>query len=94
MERFLLLETVVHFLDAFAIYLAKQIQTVFCQTQRLSPVIRGEGLCVGTSRIDSGTRGLIDPMGFRSRTRSRSLGNVCVEGERVPSKWLPVVNCR
>jgi D-apiose dehydrogenase len=59
MERFLLDETCVHFLDTFR-YLAGEIAAVFCRTARINPVIRGEDCALVLLDFRSGARGLID----------------------------------
>jgi len=59
LERFLVLETVVHFLDTFR-YLAGEIDWVFCRTERLNPAIRGEDYALIQLGFASGAHGLID----------------------------------
>jgi len=89
MERFLLQETVVHFLDTFR-YLAGEIQTVFCQTQRLNPVIRGEDYALVHLSFDSGARGLIDANRMSGPNPPEvALGTFALEGECASVRMTP-----
>ena len=59
MPRLLVLETLVHFLDT-ARYLFGEIEEIYCQTERINPVIAGEDLVVMIVRHQNGLRGVID----------------------------------
>lgn len=59
MERFLLFETVVHFLDTFR-YLLGEISEVYCRTDRINRVIAGEDYALIQLGFRSGGHGLID----------------------------------
>jgi D-apiose dehydrogenase len=59
MERFLLQETVVHFLDTFR-FLGGEIASLYCRTARLNPHIRGEDCALVQVRFESGADGVVD----------------------------------
>ena len=59
MPRLLVLETLVHFLDT-ARFLFGEMEEVYCQTERVNPVIGGEDMAVIMLRHRSGLRGVID----------------------------------
>jgi D-apiose dehydrogenase len=59
MPRLLIYETLVHFLDT-ARYLMGEIASVYCQTQRLNPMIAGEDAAQIHLRFVSGATGVID----------------------------------
>jgi D-apiose dehydrogenase len=59
MERFLVQESLVHFLDT-ARFLAGEIREVWCRTGRINPVIRGEDCALIHLDFESGAGGLID----------------------------------
>lgn len=59
MPRLLVLETLVHFLDT-ARFLFGDIEEIYCQTERVNPVIVGEDLAVMVLRHQGGLRGVID----------------------------------
>jgi predicted dehydrogenase len=59
MPRLLVIETLVHHLDT-ARFLMGDIDEVYCQTERLNPVIRAEEFVLILLRHKSGVRGMID----------------------------------
>ena len=59
MPRLLLIETIVHHLDT-ARFLMGDIEEVYCQTERLNPVIRAEDFVLILLRHKGGVRGVID----------------------------------
>jgi len=59
MQRFLVYETGVHFLDT-ARYLAGNIDSVYCRTRRLNSGIRGEDFAIIQVAFAGGVEGLID----------------------------------
>lgn len=59
MPRLLLIETVVHHLDT-ARFLMGDIEEVYCQTEKLNPVIQAEDFVLILLRHKSGVRGVID----------------------------------
>jgi D-apiose dehydrogenase len=82
MERFLLQETVVHFLDTFR-FLGGEIETVACRTARINPVIAGEDYAVVQVGFRSGAAGLIDANRISGpETPPLAFGTMRLEGER------------
>lgn len=59
MEQLLIYETLVHHLDTSR-YLAGEIASVFCQTQRVNPRIVGEDYALVQLKFQSGGHGLLD----------------------------------
>lgn len=59
MKRFLIYETLVHFLDTFR-YLAGEISEIYCRSFRLNPVMAGEDAALIRLGFESGADGLID----------------------------------
>jgi predicted dehydrogenase len=59
MPRLLVYETLVHFLDTFR-FLLGEIDSVYCETARLNPVIAGEDAASIHLHFRSGAAGLID----------------------------------
>ena len=59
MERFLVFETVVHFIDTFR-YLAGPIRSVWCRAARVNPAIAGEDYALLVLGFTEGANGLID----------------------------------
>jgi predicted dehydrogenase len=59
MPRLLLIETLVHHLDT-ARFLMGDIEEVYCQAEKLNPVIRAEDFVLILLRHASGVRGVID----------------------------------
>jgi predicted dehydrogenase len=59
MPRLLVIETLVHHLDT-ARFLMGDIEEVYCQTERLNPVIRAEDFVLILLRHKGGVRGVID----------------------------------
>jgi predicted dehydrogenase len=59
MPRLLLIETVVHHLDT-ARFLMGDIEEVYCQTEKLNPIIRAEDFVLILLLHKSGVRGVID----------------------------------
>ncbi len=59
MERFLLIEVIVHHIDT-ARFLFGDIDEVYCQTGTLNPVVGAEDFALLTLRHRSGVRGVID----------------------------------
>jgi predicted dehydrogenase len=59
MRRFLIFETLVHFIDTFR-YLAGGLKEIYCHTARINPVIAGEDAGLIRLGFQSGAEGLID----------------------------------
>jgi predicted dehydrogenase len=89
MPRLLIYETAVHFLDTFR-YLAGEIETVFCTTQRINAHIRGEDVALIHTRFANGTNGLIDANRISGVVPSPvAFGTLTVEGERAALRMSP-----
>lgn len=59
MDRFLIYETLIHHLDT-ARYVAGEVESVYCQTQRINPKIAGEDCVTICLDFSNGGTGLID----------------------------------
>jgi predicted dehydrogenase len=80
MPRLLIYETAVHFLDTFR-FLAGEIASVMCETQRINPAIAGEDYALIQLRFESGARGLIDANRTSGPVPSPlAFGELAVEG--------------
>ncbi len=89
MPRFLLHETIVHFLDTFR-FLAGEIETVCCTTQRVNPAIRGEDYAIVQLRFASGACGIIDANRISGPGPAPpALGEFWLEGERAAVRMSP-----
>ena len=81
-RRFLLEETVVHFLDTFR-FLAGEIESVYCVTRRLNSRTRGEDTVNVLCRFATGTLGVIDAnRTIPALTERRTFGTFRLEGDR------------
>lgn len=86
MERFLLQETVVHFLDTFR-YLLGEFASLSCRTARLNPVVRGEDACLLQVDFISGALGLIDANRISGPDPSPvTIGTLRLEGDRAMAR--------
>jgi predicted dehydrogenase len=82
MERLLLYETAVHFLDTFR-FLAGEIESIFCQTNRINPTIRGEDYALALVSFLSGAKGMIDANRISGHfPPDVAFGEFRIEGER------------
>ena len=82
MERLLVYETAVHFLDTFR-FLGGDLQSVFCQTNRINPVICGEDYALIQVSFRSGAKGLIDANRISGSSPPEvAFGELRIEGER------------
>ncbi len=59
MKRFLIHETIIHYIDTFR-YLGGEVASVYAQLRRLNPVIAGEDAGIVMLGFQSGVSGLID----------------------------------
>lgn len=59
MKRFLIFETLVHFLDTFR-FLCGEFSEIYCHTSRLNPVMAGEDAALIRTAFENGADGLID----------------------------------
>jgi len=82
MPRLMIYETAVHFLDTFR-YLLGEIRSVFCRTDRINPVLKGEDYFLIQLAFESGAHGLIDGNRISGPVPSPvTLGTFLIEGER------------
>ncbi|HEX4950301.1 MAG TPA: Gfo/Idh/MocA family oxidoreductase [Blastocatellia bacterium] len=89
MPRLLIYETLVHFLDTFR-FLAGEITSVFCQTRRLNPRIRGEDYALIQLELAQGAHGLIDANRIAGAVPPEvTFGVLRLEGERASLRMTP-----
>lgn len=84
MERFLIRETGVHFIDLFR-WLFGEVTALFADLRKINPVIRGEDSGLLLLRHQSGTISLFDGnrLADHSATnRRKTMGEMVVEGEQ------------
>jgi predicted dehydrogenase len=82
MPRLLIYETLVHHLDTSR-YLAGELSRVYCQSQRVNPVIAGEDCVLIQMTFQNGMQGLIDGNRISGRVPARvAMGSFRVEGDR------------
>ncbi|WP_135554299.1 Gfo/Idh/MocA family protein [Paenibacillus cymbidii] len=81
MPRFLMFETGVHWLDTFR-FLFGELDSVYCQTRKINPVIAGEDLAVVHVNFASGAVGIYDAnrTTYMEQVRSATYGCMTVEG--------------
>lgn len=89
MPRFLLYETLVHFLDT-ARFLAGEIDSVSCRTARINPVIRGEDCALIEIDFATGAQGLIDANRISGpKPPPPAFGEMRLEGDRGMIRMSP-----
>lgn len=82
MERMLVYEMIVHFLDTFR-FLMGEIKSVFCQTRRVNPVIKAEDHTLIQLAFENGACGLIDANRISGPARREPISEeLIVEGDR------------
>jgi len=84
MEKFLVHETAVHFIDTFR-YLFGEIGSVFADLRRQNPVIAGEDAGIILFRHQNGIRSLFDGNRLSDHAASNqrlTMGEMLIEGER------------
>jgi D-apiose dehydrogenase len=79
MERLLVADTLIHFIDTFA-FLVGPVTSVFCRTARVNPAIRGEDYALVQLSVGGGANGLIDANRISGRP-TPAFGTLHVEGE-------------
>jgi predicted dehydrogenase len=82
MERFLVHETAIHFIDTFR-YLLGEVAGVFADLRRLNPAIAGEDAGVILFRHANGARSLFDGnrlVDHKAQNRRYTMGELLVEG--------------
>ena len=83
MERFLVHETAIHFIDVFR-YLFGEVKSLFAQLSQLNPVITGEDAGLIILNFENGVRGLIDGnrlLDHAADNTRRTMGEMLIEGE-------------
>lgn len=89
MPRLLIYETAVHFLDTFR-FLAGEIESVMCETQRINPMIAGEDYALIQIRFKQGARGLIDAnRASGPMPPPVAFGEFVIEGDRAMARMVP-----
>jgi predicted dehydrogenase len=82
MPRLLLYETVVHFLDTFR-FLGGDLESVFCQTNRINPAIRGEDYAMVQVSFSNGAKGMVDANRISGASPPEvAFGEFRIEGEQ------------
>jgi predicted dehydrogenase len=84
MERFLVHETAIHFVDTFR-YLFGEVGDVFADLRRLNPVIAGEDSGLIIFRHRNGVRAVFDGnrlVDHVARNHRLTMGEMMIEGER------------
>jgi predicted dehydrogenase len=89
MERLLVYETAVHFLDTFR-FLGGEFTSIFCQTNRINPTIRGEDYVLIQVSFSNGAKGLIDANRISgSYPPPIAFGEFRIEGDRAMLRMAP-----
>lgn len=89
MDRLLVYEMVVHFLDTFR-YLMGEIASVNCRLRRLNPAIKGEDCMLAQLSFENGGFGLIDANRFTGNPfPSPTTGDFTLEGDRARIRVTP-----
>ena len=82
MPQLLLYETVVHFLDTFR-FLGGDLESVFCQTNRINAAIQGEDYALVQVSFANGAKGLIDANRISGASPPEvAFGEFRIEGEQ------------
>lgn len=84
MERFLIHETAIHFIDVFR-YLFGEMTSVFADLRRINPVIKGEDAGLLVFNFENGTRGLLDGNRLSDHNAKNcrlTMGEMRIEGEK------------
>lgn len=82
MERLLVHETAIHFIDTFR-FLLGEVETVFARLRRLNPAIAGEDAGIILFEFESGARALFDGnrlVDHPAHNRRLTMGELLVEG--------------
>jgi predicted dehydrogenase len=89
MERLLIYEMGVHFLDTLR-FLVGEIASVYCRIKRFNPVIKGEDCALAQLSFENGVIGMIDANRFTGRDYpSKTFGDFTLEGERAKIRATP-----
>ena len=82
MERFLIHETAIHFIDVFRYYFG-EIESVYADLVKLNPNISGEDAGFVFFKFKNGVRGLFDGNRLSdhiAEDRRRTIGDLLIEG--------------
>jgi predicted dehydrogenase len=81
MEKFLMFETGIHFIDTFR-FLFGEMSSVYCQARRINPIISGEDLAVMFANFQNGMLAVYDAnrVAHTSINRSLTYGFMVIEG--------------
>lgn len=89
MDRLLVYEMVVHFLDTFR-YLVGDIESVYCRLRQLNSVIAGEDCMLAQFNFENGVLGTIDANRYTGRIYpSATFGDFTLEGARGKIRVTP-----
>lgn len=89
MERLLIYEMAVHFLDTLR-FTAGEIKSVYCQIKRQNPTIVGEDCALVQLAFENGAVGLIDANRFTGLPKpTPTFGDFTLEGERAKIRATP-----
>jgi predicted dehydrogenase len=84
MERFLVHETAIHFVDTFR-FLFGEVADVFAELRRLNPAIAGEDAGIVIFRHRNGVRAVFDGnrlVDYPAQNHRLTMGEMIIEGER------------
>lgn len=84
MERFLVHETAIHFIDVFR-YLFGEMTSVFADLRRINPAIKGEDAGLLVFNFENGARGLLDGnrlSDHQAKNCRLTMGEMRIEGEK------------
>ncbi|NKB53238.1 MAG: gfo/Idh/MocA family oxidoreductase [Rhizobiaceae bacterium] len=84
MERFLIHETAIHYVDVFR-FLFGEVNALWADIAKLNPVISGEDSCLVIMDFDGGFRGVLDGNRLSdhvAENRRRTMGEMSIEGEK------------
>ena len=84
MERFLIHETAIHYVDVFR-FLFGEVSSVWADLSQLNPAIRGEDSCLVVMDFSNGFRGVLDGNRLSdhvAENRRRTMGDMSLEGEK------------
>ncbi|MEC7204614.1 MAG: Gfo/Idh/MocA family oxidoreductase, partial [Pseudomonadota bacterium] len=82
MERFLVHETAIHFVDVFR-FLMGEVETVYADLTRFNPAIAGEDSGYIVFQFRNGARGLFDGnrlVDHAAENRRLTMGDMLIEG--------------
>ncbi|MEP0941013.1 MAG: Gfo/Idh/MocA family oxidoreductase [Rhizobiaceae bacterium] len=84
MDRFLVHETAIHYVDVFR-FLFGDVSALWADLAQLNPAISGEDSCLVVMDFDRGFRGVLDGNRLSdhvAENRRRTMGDMSIEGEK------------